>query len=277
LIRHHRLIAVVAGLFVLGGIYCLIDSNHLHVRTVNIPPGPFSKMLKGKVVVHLSDLHFSRNSSAQQIEIRAKLAALKPDLVLLTGDFVRWFGERQDYQSVFAFLSTLDAPLGVFAVLGDADFTAERESCGFCHSVDPIRPTPLNHVRVMMDTFNDVPIGPGTLRIVALGPPTESNPDLRRLPELLDRHPVILLNHSSSVYSSVDPERNVLVLSGDTHGGEIYLPAFLWKTWKRKPDPDHMHGYYRDGNKQLYVTSGIGKDLPFRFGVPPEIAVLRFN
>lgn len=246
------------------------------MRTVDIPSGAF-EMLKGKVVVLMSDVHVGRDGSAHENEIRTKLAELRPDLILLTGDFVSWLGEKPDYQKAFSFLSTLDAPMGVFAVLGDADYSNERQSCGFCHSGDPIRPTPLNQVQFIKNSFVDVPFGSDTLRIAGFDAWAELKLDLQKLPMLIKARPTILLSHSSLIYASIPNDSDVLVLSGDTHGGEIYMPSFFWKLSKRKPDPDHIYGYYQDGNKKLYVTSGVGTDLPFRFGVPPEIVVLRFN
>ena len=61
-----------------------------------------------------------------------------------------------------------------------------------------------------------------------------------------------------------------LTLSGHTHGGQIALFGLRATRLTKKED----YGLYRDGERQLYVTCGIGGLLPFRFGVTPEIAVI---
>jgi hypothetical protein len=95
---------------------------------------------------------------------------------------------------------------------------------------------------------------------------------------MLTDGPAIVLSHFSSVYNYINGKEDVLVLSGDTHGGQIYLPEFIWKIIKIKPDTKHKYGLYQDENKALYVTSGIGtSDIPFRLGVPPEVVLFEFT
>jgi hypothetical protein len=255
----------------------LVQSNQLRVRAVDVHSGVFGKLLNGKVIVQLSDLHIGRDGFNHEARLRERLAELQPDLILLTGDYVSWFGESGDYRKAFNFLATLDAPLGVFAVLGDADYSNERESCGFCHSANPASLTPLNHVRFLRNAYIDVPIGEDTLRIAGMDGGSELKLEIHRLPELTGSRPTILLSHTSLIYDEIPEDRDVFVLSGDTHGGEVAMPSFFWRLLKRKPDPDHIYGPYGDGNKRLYVSSGIANDMPFRFGVPPEVVVLRFQ
>ena len=256
---------------------CLVYSNQLHVRVIEVYSWGNSRILQGKKIVQLSDLHIGREGIAHEGEIRGRLAELNPDMILLTGDYVRWFAEKEDYQKAIAFLGTLQAPFGVFAVLGDADYSNARQSCGFCHRADLVRPTPMPHVRFLRNTFVDVPLGQDTLRVIGLDAALEAGTRWQRLQPWVSPRPTILLSHTSVVYRAIPAQEDIFVFSGDTHGGEIYMPDLFWKLWKRKPDPEHMYGHYREGNKQLYVTSGVGSDLPFRFGVPAEIAVFCFH
>jgi hypothetical protein len=70
---------------------------------------------------------------------------------------------------------------------------------------------------------------------------------------------------------------DVLTVSGDTHGGQIRLPRWFWRLTRLKPDPEHIHGLFRDGRKSLVVIRGIGTSrIRFRLGSPPEIVVLEF-
>jgi len=87
-----------------------------------------------------------------------------------------------------------------------------------------------------------------------------------------------LLSHTSEIYKNISRAREILVLSGDTHGGQVLLPAWFWRLTRRKPDPEHIHGLFSEGNKALFVTRGLGTSVVhFRLGAPPEIVVLEFK
>ena len=83
---------------------------------------------------------------------------------------------------------------------------------------------------------------------------------------------VILLQHDPSAWQRlILPEANIpLTLSGHTHGGQLSL--FSLRATRFVEDEDY--GLYHEGHHQLYVTSGLGGLVPFRFGISPEIAVI---
>ena len=258
-------------------IVVFLVSNTLKIQTVNLQQSSFSDVLRGKRAILLSDLHLSAGNKTSVSQLLFAIEKIKPDIIFLVGDFVPWTSTKEDYRNVFHFLKELSAPLGVYAVLGDSDYQRSRESCTFCHSQNIRKPTPLNQVKFIRDNFIDLNLNGRFLRIAGVDSREGLRPRLQNVPPLIVRTPVILLSHTSTVYKKIPDSRNVLVLSGDTHGGQVYLPTFLWKLWGRKPDPEHMYGYFKDGEKSLYVTSGTGtSDLPFRFGVRPEIAVFKF-
>lgn len=67
---------------------------------------------------------------------------------------------------------------------------------------------------------------------------------------------------------------SVLVLSGDTHGGQIYMPAFLWRKVFGDGKGQVRSGMIADGARSLFVTNGVGTNFaPLRFLCPPEIVL----
>lgn len=259
--------------------YFLATEADIRVQRLIISTPAFVETLAGKKIIHLGDMHFDQYSGARGTRILEILDKIQPDLILLTGDYVEWHGSKDDYRYAFDFLSRLQAPLGVYAVMGDADYSFTRHSCLFCHRAGSADPPDLHRVNFIRDNYVDLTIGDKILRLAGIDcwPPLE--PDLTLADSLIARnHPTILLCHTSLVYAPIPAHENVLVLSGDTHGGQIYLPDAFWKLTHRKPDPEHIHGFFHEGNKMLYVTSGIGTtDIPFRVGVPPEIVVFEFG
>ncbi len=262
--------------FLLYGFF--IEPNHVKLRTVIIQNKVMASTFKGLKIVQLSDLHCGDVFSTALKQTLLILNELQPDLILLTGDYVEWNGNTQAYNKAINFLSQLSAPLGIYAVMGDADYSFSRKSCEFCHKSGSELFSTKHQVRFLRN--DQVIIENNMMKFSIVG--IDTNPELTLTPEdintMLTNIPTILLSHTSLIYSNLNTDKNILILSGDTHGGQIYLPNFLWRIIKRKDDPKHMYGLYREKNKSLYVTSGIGtSDLPFRIGMPPEIILFEFK
>jgi len=67
-----------------------------------------------------------------------------------------------------------------------------------------------------------------------------------------------------------------LTLAGHTHGGQCAFPFIGRPIVPSKFGQRYAAGYLIEDQKPLFVTSGLGTSiLPVRFGVPPEIALLK--
>lgn len=277
--RLPKLLAVLALLAAIMIGLLWNSSAAIRLQRLRIEHPAFVEVLSGRKIVQLSDLHFDRHSGKTVQHVLSRLQEIQPDMILLTGDYVKWYGSRDDYQRALSFLGQLRAPLGVYAVMGDADYSFSRASCQFCHRAGSADPPDLHQVVFLRDRFVDLEIAGRRLRLAGLDcwPPLE--PNLALVDSLVAAdHPTLLLSHTSLAYARVPAPAPTLVLSGDTHGGQILLPGLVWRLTRRKPDPDHLYGFFQEGNKMLYVSSGIGTtDLPFRLGVAPEIVVFEFG
>ena len=83
---------------------------------------------------------------------------------------------------------------------------------------------------------------------------------------------VVLMQHAPLVWrDDILPKSNAqLTLSGHTHGGQISLFGFRPISLTTK----EYLGLYKEGDRMLFVTAGIGGVVPLRFGISPEIAVI---
>ena len=254
----------------------LVEPNLLRVREVTVSNAPLAKALGGKKVALLSDLHLGEDETFLLKQVLETIDRIKPDLIVLTGDFVTWFGTRQAYLNALKFLSGLEAPLGIYAVMGDADYSSSRYSCWFCHGTWPGLPGNPQLV-FLRNSRREVSTGSGSFQIIGID--SHSDEGLAEqlfLKKVKDDGAAIIISHSSIPFQQLK-QHGIFMVAGDTHGGQVRLPAFLWKISKRKPDPDHMYGLYQEDGSSLYVTSGVGtSSLPLRIGVPPEITVFRF-
>ena len=86
--------------------------------------------------------------------------------------------------------------------------------------------------------------------------------------------PAILLAHEPDIFVRVPP-RVTLTLSGHTHGGQVLLPLIGRPVIPSRYGERFAYGHIVEGGRHLIVSSGLGlSGLPFRFMVPPEIAMI---
>ena len=226
--------------------------------------------LDGLRVGVLTDLHAGMpHAGLDTLERAAEaLAAERPDLVCLLGDFIdrrAVFARPVDTAAVMARLAPLrGAPRGVFAVLGNHDWYA-----GARRIADALADA---GATVLEDSAAPARDG---LWVAGVG-------DYRIRGARVDRAlrgvpadaPVLLLSHDPDAFPFVS-ERVSLTLAGHTHGGQVGIPVL-----RRPFVPSHygeryLHGHIAEGDRHLHVSSGIGTSgLPVRFLRPPEVVSL---
>ena len=85
----------------------------------------------------------------------------------------------------------------------------------------------------------------------------------------------ILLSHTPEIYQPAALADFNLLLSGHTHGGQVWLPLLGRRVVPSRFGQRYVYGHVIENGRHLFVTSGIGTSvLPVRFMVPPEIALL---
>jgi predicted MPP superfamily phosphohydrolase len=168
-------------------------------------------------------------------------------------------------------LSQLNAPEGVWAVLGNHD-----------HYTDPeltTRALRRHRIEVMDNFHTTVQRGPDAIQLSGIDDWTWNAVDwTRAFSGLKPETPTILLSHQPSVLDLPQTQNVSLILSGHTHGGQLRLPFLGAPARFATRDLKYDRGLFRKGETQLYVSSGTGViGLPLRLGVRPEIAVLRLR
>jgi predicted MPP superfamily phosphohydrolase len=273
-VAFHGLLGLSLAFLALAIYGVWVEPFRLEIHHQWIEHEPLSRVLGNRTVVQLSDLHVLTVGKMEQQVLKA-LDDLKPDLIFLTGDYVRWKGE---YEAPLEFLSRLQAGTGVFAVMGDYDYSNSRKSCLFCHEKDSGKPTRRHKVRFLRDSYVMLDLGEGPFWLAGwdevrdhVFPVSPIHPD--RFSEL----PSIILSHNPLNFDLLDRGTGATMLSGDTHGGQIWLPSLVWQAIGYEKNARYSQGLFRRGENTLFVSRGIGTShIRLRIFRRPEIVVLHF-
>jgi uncharacterized protein len=262
--------ALLAALVVWG---FWIEPRRLVIRHVNVTIDDWPVGLDGLRIVLLSDIHVgSPHVPLDRLASIVRAAnGLRPELILLGGDFMiaQTLGARLvPPEPIVAGLAQLQAPLGVYAVLGNHDRKrgrARRSLAAFAGG----------HPRLLENAAVRLVRGEAALWVIGLSDLYRGNPDIAgTMAQVTDDAPVMALTHNPDLFPDL-PDRVVLTAAGHTHSGQVRLPLIGALYASSRHGLRYAGGLVREGRKQLYVSAGIGTSmLPVRFLAPPEIAVL---
>ncbi len=262
---------IAAGIVFYG---VVIEPNRLEINHIRIENPSSNKSLEGRIAVHLSDFHMGAPGE-MEARILKQIDAIQPDFIFLTGDYVQWKG---DYEPPLDFLSKLNARVGVWAVMGDYDYSISRKSCLFCHPPGSGERTRRHSVKFLRNTIEKIDMEHGSIWIAGLDPEDDEVNLSNTRDSLLEIEEfVIVLSHDPLEFELLDPNRETLMLSGDTHGGQIPLPSWLWKILGYRKCALYERGLFKRGRNTMYVSKGVGAShLPIRILRRPEMTIFHF-
>jgi len=233
---------------------------------VTLPRLPRS--FQGYTIAQFSDLH--AGAYVSRAELRAVVEAtlqLRPDLIVITGDFVSRLS-RGELPLLTEELTRLSAPDGVLAVLGNHDWWTDAEAV--TEAVSRAGVQVLRNARVTVWRGDEV------LHIAGVDDVQERKADLKlALRGVPATGAAVLLAHEPDYADIVaQDQRVVLQLSGHAHGGQVRFPV-VGALVRTRMGRKYVMGLYRIGGLTLYTNRGIGTVSPgIRWNCPPEITLL---
>ena len=255
--------------------------RRIDVKTTDITLADLPKNFEGYKIVQLTDFHIGVYAATpRQVEkIVEKVNSLHPDLVVFTGDLVNTSPE--ELPQFMKILSGFDAPDGVISVLGNHDYCIYHRYTG--------DDTPQKAVarvvkgekemgwKLLMNESVQIRRGNDSIAIIGVENAGDRHfPDKADLKKAMAGLPAgeckILLSHDPSHWRrEVIPDTDIpLMLAGHTHAMQFKLGNFSPSQWTYL----EWGGLYREGDQQIYVSTGIGGNIAFRFGVYPTIDLL---
>jgi hypothetical protein len=256
-----------------------VEPTWLELTQHRVPIAGLPATFHGFRIVHLSDLHAGRKVPHSYLQEAVDLAnAQAGDLIALTGDFVHK-GYRH-VETVADALARLRAPCGVFAVLGNHDFSV-RNALGIrrYRRLHLAVEDALNErgIVVLRNENHELRRAGGSLHLVGVDDLWSRRCDLDSALGALPGHlPRVVLAHNPRTIEKLKSWRCDLMLSGHTHGGQINWPG-LGRVFLSRRGRRFAAGMYQHAGSYLFVHRGVGFGLRFRFGVRPEVAVLELS
>ena len=221
-------------------------------------------------IVEIADSHFGITQTGETFTREMeRVQALRPDAVVIVGDFVDDDSDRTDMIAACRALGSLETTYGVFFVYGNHDNGYYRyrnfSSTELREELEKNGVVILTDESVLLDDS-----------LYLVGRRDRSDPtraDIASLMEGLDPDKyTVVLDHQPNDYDAEAAAKADLVLSGHTHGGHIFPAGQIGLLMGAN---DAIYGVERRGDSTFIVTSGIsGWAIPFKTGTFSEFVVI---
>jgi hypothetical protein len=222
-------------------------------------------------MVQLSDIHVER-TTRRELAIPGLVESLHPDLIVLTGDYLNesFMNDPKAWLDLRVLLSSLRAPLGIYAVNGNVETPSEMDDMLSGMEIQTLKDQALR-VPELGDHF--VILGLNYTNL------TSDQGNLTRLMQAVRPGDFsLLLYHKPDLAYAARDLRINLYLAGHTHGGQVRLPFYGALFANSRYGKTFEMGLYHLNQTTLFVSRGLGMvggDGPrVRILCPPEVVVI---
>jgi predicted MPP superfamily phosphohydrolase len=247
-----------------------IEPHWVRVEARELPVAGLPAALSGARMVQISDLHTGPQvSDSYLVECLAKVAALRPDILVFTGDFLTYRHSRGDAQLAQLREVLAHFPQGRLAtlgILGNHDYGRAWAEPAVAKRVQAVAERA--GVRVLRNECATV-LG---LDVVGVDDLWSGFADPERALAGRSEDAAIVLCHNPDTLDARPwAGYRGWILSGHTHGGQCkppFLPPPLLPVKNRRYTAGEIP---LDDGRRLYINRGLGHLLQVRFNVRPEI------
>lgn len=273
------LLLAVGVVAVIGAYVVILAPRRLRIIELEVGIPALDSAFDGYRIGVLSDLHqaFLPGLSHTKRAVR-EIQRRAPHLIALLGDYgVSFESSRRvstmlyprEMRALTPVLRSLRAPDGVVALIGNHDYYYDGPAVAvWLRSIG---------IPVLLNEHVTVVRGTARLTIAGVDDALEGTADIARAfdganPDV----PRILLTHNPDVVLDAgDAPPPALVLAGHTHGGQVVLPLYGAPIqFARVTSRRTAHGWIPNSYAPMFVSAGVGSQIPLRFGSTPDAVLL---
>lgn len=274
---------LLAGAIIAVGAYAvLVAPRRFRLIELDVSIAGLDPAFDGYTIGVLSDLHQAPLPGLAHTR-RAVDAVQRhsPDLIALLGDYAVSFKAfrrlsgslyRNGMRALEPVLRELNAADGVVAVLGNHDYYHDGADVGrWLESIG---------VRVLHNAQIDVRRGAACLTIAGVDDDIEGTVDAggRMTSTGWCKTAILLAHNPDSILHFSGAPRPSLVLAGHTHGGQVSLPFYGPPLQFSRICTRHAaRGWIPNPVAPLFVSAGVGSQIPLRAGVIPDALIVRLR
>lgn len=251
----------------LYGKYIEVNNFKIKYYTINNHDVPDS--FKDLKILHFSDILYNSDAPDKFLEDLSKnINDEKADIIIFSGDLFKSDEKYtdDDYNTLKNFLSTLEASLYKYAVVGDNDKT----------NLDIYKDILYESDFNLLDNENTLLFYKDITPINILGISNTENLNDLLLTDVEYNYSIVITHQPDIISELINYNVNT-ILSGHSLGGMINVP-FYGGILKKDGSQKYINDYYLLDNKELFISNGIGYEkFNFRLFNTPSINVYKFS
>lgn len=247
----------------------IVRRNRVRLAEIEIGIPNLHKDLEGLRIVQITDIHLSAFlSEADLAHVIGTANDTRAHLALMTGDLITTFGDPLD--ACLRQLARLRTDAGGLGCLGNHEMytgtekyvTARGERIG---------------IEFLRNENRELRFGDASLNFAGVDYQRTGRPYLIGAEELVVPGKMnILLSHNPDVFPVAARQGYGLTIAGHTHGGQVNVEILNDNINLARYYTPYTRGLYRQGEAQVFVSSGVGTvGMPVRLGAPAEINLIR--
>ncbi|MEG0823342.1 MAG: metallophosphoesterase [Erysipelotrichaceae bacterium] len=266
-------IAIIVGILFYG-IYISVGKVSIHYETS--VSSKISADMNNVQIAFISDINYNSFMNKERlVPMLEKLNNAHPEVVLFGGDMFDQVDlsipDAPIQEELTSLLKSIEAPLGKFAVLGEADMTSPEMK----ETVTRI----LKNADFELITNSNIQLHNGTkasINLVGVDCADAGSPDIdAAFKNISPENFTLVFTHAPDIIDNFPMNGIDVVLAGHTHGGQVRVPFYTLLS--NKPYGEKYNfGKYNLNSTELYVSNGLGTiQVDMRLFSPPQIVIYR--
>lgn len=272
---------IILGLFVLMIFYLYFENTNLSISNHSIVNSKIPNEFNNYKIAQISDFHNTKFDSLKGSLIN-ELEMQKPDIIVLTGDFVDSY--KPDVEVSIDFIKKIKHIAPIYFISGNHDFRLSHDNYDNLYGKLKVE-----GVNVLENEVEVIKIKNESINLLGIDDPSkivaieadeekvieESVSNIKYNKNLY----TILLSHRPEKINNYAKQKMDLVFSGHAHGGQIRIPLIGGII---APDqglfPEYTNGMHIQDSTTLIISRGIGNSLfPFRVNNRPELVIVTLS